>query len=213
MSVFLSGVIGAAIAAAVWLGLEYTTQMDLGWLSCVVGVVTGYCVHRAAGPGSGGSFARGALSVVLALAAIVGGRQVYVKVMEANAVNAKVVFLTPEPETTDAPVITTEDSEVAPHQAPPAESDVPKDSEVAVASEPEATESTLEDTAEDVDVALPQAPPVVKKPTQVEPLAISRLKFKNTFSEWNTLWMCLAALAAYIIGKGRDEVIPQGDSD
>lgn len=174
MRVFLGGLIGAAVAAAVWLGLEHVTQLNLGWLSCAVGAVTGFSVHRAAGPGSGGSFVRGALAVCLALVAIVGGRQVYVKVMAANTG-------TPIPKTFVAPIV----------------------------SEPEAAEGQ-----EESDAALPQTPDRTRQRLlNAEAVSSPKVPFKNSHSDWDMLWMCLAAIAAYVIGKGRDEVPSPAASD
>ncbi len=84
MRVLLSGVIGAAVAAAAWMAIEHSTKQEFGWMAIVVGVVTGLAVHCAASTGSRSSIARGALAAVLALAASVGCRQVYAKVMEKS---------------------------------------------------------------------------------------------------------------------------------
>ncbi len=83
MRILICGVVAAAAAATVWLGLEHYLQKDLGWLALAVGLVTGLSVHKAAGGATGGGYARGGFAALLALAAIVGGRQVYAKVMEA----------------------------------------------------------------------------------------------------------------------------------
>ncbi|MEO2046629.1 MAG: hypothetical protein ABGX16_08655 [Pirellulales bacterium] len=174
----VGGMIGAAVAATVWLGLEHITRMDLGWLSCAVGIVTGDCVHRAAGPNSGGSFVRGILSIILTLVAIVGGRQVFVKVMEANAslVSTKTIV---------APVL----------------------------SEPEAI-VRQEDTSGNNDETLPQT---ANEARSILPgartVGSSQVSLKSSFSEWAMLWMGLAALAAYILGKGRDEDLNAVASD
>jgi len=174
MRIFFAGLIGAAVTTVVWLALEYVTLMDFGWLSCGVGVVTGYCVHRAAGPHSGGSFVRGALSVLLTLAVIVGGRQVYAKVMNTITVRAQVV-----------PVMS--DSE---------------------------TKDTSGETVGEVDRAIPRL--ASEAELRGGPFGLdsgSPLAQKKAFSDWDMLWMCLAALAAYVIGKGRDEVAAPSTSD
>jgi hypothetical protein len=174
MRVLLGGIIGATVAVAAWLGLEHVTQMNLGWLSCGVGVITGYCVHRAAGPNSGGSFVRGGLSVVLALVAIVGGQQIYAKVMEANADKALAVV---------------------------------------VASET-AAEKAQDDTAENSIVPSQQSTPIdERRPANVGTGPVSMPTLRKTISEWDMLWMCLAALAAYIVGKGRNGVLPPAPAD
>lgn len=95
MRVLICGVIGAVVAAAAWLGLEHYLQRDVGWLAVAVGLVTGLSVHKGAGSALGGGYARGGLAALLALAAIVGGRQVYAKVMEAVNESAKAVVTAP----------------------------------------------------------------------------------------------------------------------
>jgi hypothetical protein len=83
MRILICGVVAAAAAATVWLGLEHYLQKDLGWLALAVGLVTGLSVHKAAGGATGGGYARGGFAALIVLAAIVGGRQVYAKVMES----------------------------------------------------------------------------------------------------------------------------------
>jgi hypothetical protein len=169
----LGGIIGAVVAATVWLGLMHVTQMDLGWLACAVGVVTGYSVHRTAGPHSGGSFFYGTLSVILALVAIVGGRQVYAKVMEANTGKSPVVIAVAEPR---ASVVEAE-------------------------------------TAGDSIATSKQSAPVDERRPAVSLDPLSKPLPKSSISKSDMLWMSLAALAAYIIGKGRDEILPPAASD
>jgi len=81
MRTLLGGIVAAVASAAAWMALEHIGQQELGWFTIVVGLVTGCGVRIAAGS-SGESYARGALATVLALVAIVGGRQVYSQMME-----------------------------------------------------------------------------------------------------------------------------------
>jgi hypothetical protein len=177
MRVILGGMIGATIAAAVWLGLEHITHLNLGWLACAVGAVTGFSVHRAAGTGSGGSFVRGALSVFLALVAIVGGRQVYVKVVET--------YGTPIAKTFVAPV-------TSGHEGAEGQEDAVVEVDAVLTQTSDMTRQRLIDGGTDNS---------------------SKVPFKSSHSDWDMLWMCLAAIAAYIIGKGRDEVVSPADTD
>jgi hypothetical protein len=192
MRVLVGGIIGAAVAVAVWLGLEHVTQMDLGWLVCGVGVITGYCVHRAAGPRSGGSFVRGGLSVLLALVAIVGGRLVYAKVMEGTAGKAMAVAVADEPGGDEAQVEQSQEVEAQ------------KVETQEVETQEESEETTEESTATSQRSATVDERSVA--PVGMGPIAIPSRK--PSFSQLGMLWMSLAALAAYVIGKGRDEVQP-----
>ncbi len=182
MRVLICGIVGAAAAAAVWLGLEHWLQKDIGWLALAVGLVTGWSVHKAAGSAVGGGYVRGAFAALLTLAAIVGGRQLYAKVMEA--VNE-----------TAAPVAVVS---VAEDQA---------DDDSADAATSEGTD--LEVEREPIDRFGPRG------------AAGQKMSLKKRFSQMEVVWMCAAALVAYIFGKGRDPILataeqtaeqPQDDS-
>ena len=168
MKALLAGLIGASVAAAIWFTCEHLMQANLGWFSCLVGIATGYSVHRAADANSKGNFAHGALAVVITLVAIVGGRQMFVKVLEVTS--------GPAAETLIAPSIT--EVEINDSQA-----------EAPVASETKSTQS-----------ATPQREPVSGESS----VANTKIDLKSSMSQWDMLWMCLAALAAYVLGKGRD---------
>lgn len=176
MRVLLSGIIGAAASAAAWFYLENVTKHELGWLAIGVGIVTGLCINAAAGASAHESIGRAALAVVLSLAAIVGGRAVYARVMQSiNQVNENV------------PVMVAETAEET--------------------NEGEAGEAAgvVEEVEEPVRIPTGAAPALaLEKP----PL--------NAVSILDMVWMGVAALAAYITGKGRTvAVVPveEGPSD
>ncbi len=182
MRVLICGIVGAAAAAAVWLGLELWLQKDIGWLALAVGLVTGLSVHKAAGGATGGGYVRGGLAALLALAAIVGGYKLKAKVMEA--VN---------------------DAAAAVAVASVAEDLADDDSD-----------DTVTSGAADSRVELPP----------IEQIGIGeagghKVSLKKRCSQMDMVWMCAAALVAYIFGKGRDPILataeqtgeqPQDDS-
>lgn len=169
MRTLLAGVVGAAVATAVWLCLEHTLpEINLSWLACLVGVVTGLSVRRGSGAVNGESIVRGALAIVLTLSGIVGGRFGYAKYMEATTEPAGIVVNT---EVEDEPA--TEESEDA-------------DATAAEETAPVLPAADLTGLSAGAGQFSPS-----KKPSM-----------KNTFSEWDTLWMSLAALGAYVTGKG-----------
>jgi hypothetical protein len=172
MRVLICGVIGAAAAAAAWLGLEHVLQKDIGWLAVLVGLVTGLSVHKGAGAATGGGYARGGLAALLALAAIVGGRQVYAKVMEAvNDTAAPVAVVSTAEETID-----------------------------------DSGEVTSEGSATTVEEYQPE------EPSRMGDGGAQKLPMKKRISEMEMVWMCAAALVAYIVGKGPDPV-PVADEE
>ena len=170
MRVIVAGIIGAAVAAAVWLGAEHMSPKDLGWLSTLVGLVTGCSVHKAAGAGAGGGYVRGGLAVILTLAAIVGGRQVYAKVMQATNQAAAAVMQPAVPNTEAA----------------------------ADKADDDGTEGAVEKPDTEIDMTVTDMVP--------GKVGNQKLPLKKGKSEIDMLWMCLAALAAYVVGKGSDAV-------
>lgn len=172
MKVLLSGIIGASLGAALWLGLENLTGMNLGWLACVVGVITGLCVHWAAGPDADSSFGRGALATVLALAAIVSGPQVYLMTIASR-------------------------------------SDTVGLGNAAVSTAVTSSASTGEDGEDVVTDSLPTRTPSKTRLSEGKrTIGTTGVKLTRSLSEIQMLWMCIAALAAYVLGKGRDQVSP-----
>jgi len=164
MKVLISGIVGAAVATAAWLVLEHITQLDLGWLACLVGLVTGISIHLAAGPNARESFGRGALAVLLTLAACAGGRMLYAQYMRSigNELNVKI-----------AKTVETEETD---------------DEQDAIAT----------------DEVIEQESVVSREDLAPESLRMQKPTIKETVTEKDMLWLCLAALAAYITGKGRD---------
>ncbi len=166
MRVLIAGIIGAAVSSGAWLALEHVTLKNFGWLAIVVGLVTGIAIHAAAGVHARQSFLRGALAIILALAACVGGRQVYAKYMQkVNVANQPARIALAQVEGGE-------------------ESD----------DSTEGTGEAVADTTEPEALAEFGAGRIgVKKPS-----------LKMAMSEWDFLWLGLAALAAYVTGKGRD---------
>ena len=77
MKTLIAGIIGAAVAAVAWIGIEQAAAREIAWLACGVGLITGLAV-RAAAEHSGESIGRGALAAILALAACFGSFQMKV---------------------------------------------------------------------------------------------------------------------------------------
>lgn len=167
MRVLISGLIGAVASAAAWFYLEHATGHEMGWLAIAVGLVTGLCVNAGAGPSARESTGRAALAAILALAAIVGGRVVYAKVMQ-NVSQVKNVG-----------------NVVA---------------EVEVQGEDAAGDEVAEAVVEQEPVELPTARS--PKSLRLEKPTV------DTVSEVDFLYMGVAALLAYVTGKGRNKTAP-----
>ena len=172
MRVLFSGVIGAVASASVWLWAEHLQQAKVGWMVCLIGLVTGVVMHKASQlgatkPGTGRGFARGALAVVLTLAAILGGQRAYATYLQSTSSSASKV--------------STESLQVAD------------------ASEP-GSEATKGNAAPAV------LPDLSSEARDMGPGDYSQSAIKQNLSDWDMIWMGLAALAAYVTGKGGDGV-------
>ena len=177
MRVLISGILGAAVSAGVWLGLEHSVQKDLAWLMILVGLVTGYCVHRAAGSNAGAGYLRGALAVVLSLLAIVGGQRVYAQYMQS--VNKSDAIETVRGEEPDGDGSAQESDE-------PAEEDQDEEGDA---------EDEYTKTIRDQSARLGEAG-----------RGAGQKGIKNNLTEMEMLWMCVSALVAYLVGKGTGPV-------
>ncbi len=171
MRTLIGGLVGAALATAAWLAIEYFTQSNLSWLVCLVGLITGASVRCASGAQAAESFLRGALAILLTLAAIVGGRQVFAKIMQASTV---------------APIA------------------------VAAAAEVPAAkgEAKVQGNHAEVAVELPD----LSRAT-VDAYRGGKVSLTKNFSEWDMLWMSLAALGAYVVGKGGGKAAVAGATE
>ncbi len=169
MRVFISGVLGAVVSAAAWLGVEHFRQTNYGWMVCLIGLITGIIVHKASKAGTGGGFARGALAVVLTLAAIAGGQEVYARILQSGSPAAGAVIVESLKGGVDSSKTKNDDADG---------SDAPA-------------------------IVLTELEP---GPLGVGPNSYSKSAMKKNLSDWDMIWMGIAALAAYVTGKGGDTV-------
>ncbi len=168
MKALLGGIVGGVASGAAWLAAEHFAQANYFWMVVLVGLVTGLSVHWAGSSSKGWGTARGALALVLTMAVIVGGRQVYVNFMEST-IDTKAIAQA---------IITTEQIPVENLEDEPTESDVTP--------------------------ATPAPTPKVQ-PRTIGMSGRHEPSIKQHFSEWDMIWMSLAALAAYISGKGGEK--------
>ena len=82
------GIIGGAIGAAAWVGIEYATNSEYGWIAWPVGLLVGVGVRKGASADIRGGFFRGAVAALLALAAVMGAKYSLAKVMTMQAEKA-----------------------------------------------------------------------------------------------------------------------------
>ena len=218
MRVFISGLVGAAASSFLWFYLQHTTHEELGWLAIGVGIVTGLCVNAAAGASAKESVGRAVLAVVLTLVGVVGGRAVYAEVMKKVTVeNAEVTEpaeedATPEGATKEG---ADEDTIEEPTQDDTAEEAAAPEGEPADEVDPEQQAAADEEDAEAGNrlgiLADRRVMPGDVDPTNTPSLL--QQPGANTASMLDMVWMGVASLAAYLLGKGRSAAaVSTGDA-
>ncbi|MEX0612811.1 MAG: hypothetical protein WD738_07055 [Pirellulales bacterium] len=111
----LGAIIGAALGIGVLIGVYVLFGIDAVWLAVVVALITGMGVRTMVSTSGHASYARGALTGVLALAAYVGGWFLVAEVAKARAAAAP----------KRAPIAATQDTEEGTEKAAAPDADAP----------------------------------------------------------------------------------------
>jgi hypothetical protein len=69
----IAGAIGGLVGGAIWAGISYATNYEIGWIAWGVGLLVGVCVRVSAGEHEEG-FAPGLTAAVVAIVAVLGGK-------------------------------------------------------------------------------------------------------------------------------------------
>ncbi|MBN2021411.1 MAG: hypothetical protein JW809_01335 [Pirellulales bacterium] len=80
----IGGLFGGAVGTAIWVGVGYATQYEVGWIAWGIGGLVGLGVRAAARENEG--FAPGATATVLAIGSIVVAKFLVVHLLMADAV-------------------------------------------------------------------------------------------------------------------------------
>jgi type IV secretory pathway VirB10-like protein len=221
MRVVLGGIVAAAATTAAWLGLETVLHANLAWMACAVGLVTGLCVHRLAGPHAGASVARGTLAAVLTAAAMTAGIQIVtmLTVRAGPETGRAVPSATPVAKKGQMKPTTP----ARPKPAKPTEEPTKKPTEkpaTDTTSKPTVPPKAKPEVKPDARPAAkpkpkPAAKPAAEPPTKPAPKLAAKPQdgpaasgpvayIKWWLGSWETLWMGLSTLIAYVLGRGRD---------
>jgi hypothetical protein len=79
----VAGTIGGLIGAAIWAGIAYATNFEVGWIAWGIGFLVGVCVRISAGENEEG-FAPGATAALIAIAAVLAGKFAAVSMLVAS---------------------------------------------------------------------------------------------------------------------------------
>jgi hypothetical protein len=156
----VGAIIGAAIGIGMLIAVYLTLGIDKFWLAIPFAIITGLGVRMLVSTTGHASYARGVMTMIIAMAAFYGGLQVQAKVATARANKAPA-----------KPVITVEETA----ETDTTDADAPK-----------------EET--------PPPPPPLAQPRKVD--APMRPAAPSPGSPWDIIWLAVAALAAYELGRG-----------
>lgn len=211
----VGGIIGAVVGIAVLIAVQHYRGLDQTWLSIVVAGFVGIGVRMMVSTSGHPSYTRGAITLLLALAAYFGGTKIYSELTTRGILAKKLP---------DRPVA----------QAPAAGEDAADEEGDAAAADPAADGAT---TAEADGVAVPVDPtgaetapaagepaaggppagePAAAQPPPAEPVAgvLPRDAPKQApmqpASPWEYVWLAIAALVAYELGRGSEPSRPRG---
>jgi hypothetical protein len=156
----LGAIIGAAVGIGMLVAVYVTMGIDRFWLAIPFAIITGLGVRMLVSTAGHASYARGVLTMLLAMAAYFVGWMVVAKVATARATKEPSKPIVRVEETTEADATDAEASVEAPPTPPP----------------------TPAPRAVDTTGTRPAAPPLG--------------------STWDIIWLAVAALCAYELGRG-----------
>jgi hypothetical protein len=179
-----NAVIGALVGGAIGIGFLIAAYFLFGAdhmaLAIVVAILTGVGVRMSAATKGRASYARGAITALLAILAFVGGKFLVAAIAGQQAT---------------ASVITSPKNPVPP---PKAEDQVTTEGETAEAAESENATTEAEETTDAAQIQMERSAdrtPVLGDVPRGQPL-------KDSFSVTDYIWLFGAALIAYELGRG-----------
>jgi hypothetical protein len=211
----VGAIIGGALGVALLFAAQYFQVTDKAWLAIPVALLTGLGVRSMVSTAGHASYLRGALTALLALTAYVGATYLYSELATRGALaGRKPVTLPADAPAGDAPVDATAEA---------VDAEVGKADAGEAATEDEETVDT-----EGGDTAAQENVPDITAPADADPVpangvrgvdpAIVKRPPRQQPSAWDYLWLTVAALLAYELGRGtsaaalRREVVPPPDA-
>ena len=180
----VGALVGGAVGIAALIAIYLLTGWDKAWLAILVAIITGAGVRWAANTTGHASYARGALTALIAILAFLAWYPIQAQLTVRGNLAKPILPNRAAPETEPA------NTEAAAEPAETADED-----EVA---EPAATEA-----APAADAVAPPAGegPILAPAARAKPPA-------QQFSTWDFLWLCIAGLIAYELGRGTAAATP-----
>jgi hypothetical protein len=183
----VGALVGGAVGIAALIGIHMLTGWDKAWLAILVAIITGVGVRWAANTSGHASYARGALTALVAILAFLAWYPIQAQLTVRGAL-AKPILPNRAAADTE-PANTVEADETA---------------EAADANGNDDAADSTETPAADTEVAEPAAD-AATQPTDdgpnVVPGGLARPRAQQ-FSTWDFVWLCVAGLIAYELGRG-----------
>jgi hypothetical protein len=183
----VGALVGGAVAIAALIAIHMITGWDKAWLAILVAIITGAGVRWAASTTGHPSYARGALTALIAILAFLAWYPIQAQLTVRGALAKPIVadraVAESEPAVTDeaADPAGTVDDEVPGQPAEPAESEAAP-------------------AAAAADQPIDEGPNVAAR-------GLARPRAEQ-FSTWDFLWLCIAGLIAYELGRGTAAATP-----
>ena len=93
MKDIIFGVVGGAVGAAIWAGVAYVTEYEIGWIAWGVGGLVGYCVAYGNRDGGRPPAAAGVIAVVITALSIAAGKYAAIQLMMPNDAELVEMFM------------------------------------------------------------------------------------------------------------------------
>jgi hypothetical protein len=196
----VGALVGGAVGIAALIGTHMLTGWDKAWLAIPVALITGLGVRWAADTRGHASYARGALTALVAILAFLAWYPIQAKITVGTASIAK-------PIVSDRVAAASTERRAATDEAATDDAD-----DAAADGSDETAQSTGEDADEanepatdDADEPAEPAANDAEQSAEGEPsraLAAPPRPRAQQFSTWDFLWLCVAGLIAYELGRG-----------
>jgi hypothetical protein len=192
----VGALVGGAVGIAALIGIHMLTGWDKAWLAILVALITGVGVRWAVNTSGHASYARGALTALVAILAFLAWYPIQAQLTVRGAL-AKPILPNRAAATDAEPANTVEADETA-ESADADGNDDAADSTETAAADTEAADPAADAAVQPAD----EAPNVV-------PGGLARPRAQQ-FSTWDFVWLCVAGLIAYELGRGTAAPVATG---
>jgi hypothetical protein len=183
----VGALVGGAVGIAALICIHMLTFWDKYWLAILVAIFTGVGVRMAANTSGHASYARGALTALVAILAFLAWFPIQTQLTVRGALAKPILPIR------------------APAEAAPADTDeADETAELADADGQDDAAESEETEGADTEAATPAADAAAQPKDEAPNVAPGGLAKQRAqqFSTWDLVWLCVAGLIAYELGRG-----------